>query len=280
MQIGFIGLGNMGGTIARRLAVTGFAVIGCDIDAATLAAFDPPGSRREASAMETARQSDILCVCVRTDAQLEALVDGGELFKALGPGKLFILNSTVAPDLARRLETLANSLGVACIDVGVAGGVAAAAEGRLSLFVGGDEDAVERARPLLAGMGTAVHLGAVGRGLEGKLLNNLVAIANFGMAAAILEIGEQMNFDREALRQALMRGSARSFAFEVVPTMLGWNELHEPSYYERVRSILEKDVSHAAALAAPGNPAMAALVSSSETMLVRLANAAETRSAS
>lgn len=279
MQIGFIGLGNMGGTIATRLSVSGFAVIGCDIDPATLAAFDPPGSRREESALETARQSDILCVCVRTDDQLQALVAQGELFAALGPGNLFILNSTVAPDLARRLEADAREYGVGFIDVGVAGGVAAAKDGRLSLFVGGDAASVARARPLLDTIGTVAHLGAAGRGLEGKLLNNLAAIANFGMAAAILEIGEEMAFDRETLRQALMLGSARSFAFEVVPTMLGWEQLHEPAYYERVRAILEKDVSHAAALAAPGHPAMDALVASSEAMLVRLASAAETRTA-
>jgi 3-hydroxyisobutyrate dehydrogenase len=269
-QVGFIGLGAMGGAIARRLARSGYPVLGCDVFPPALAAFDEPGAQREADPIAVAQACDTLGVCVRTDAQLETLVDGGRLFEALGTGGLFILNSTVAPDLVRRLAAQAAELGVDFIDVGVSGGTPAALGGTLSLFVGGEDHAVARARPILEAMGTVAHLGPVGRGMEGKLLNNLASIANFGMAAAILDLGDALQFDREALRQALLIGSGRSFALEAVPAMLGWREPSEAGYFARVQDLLSKDVHHAAALFPTGNDSVQALVAASQVMLDHL----------
>ena len=107
MKVGFIGLGSMGAPIARRLARCGFSVTGCDISAQMLSEFDEPGTVREADPLAAARGADILGVCVRTDDQLESLCGDGQLFAALGRSGIFILHSTVDPDLARRLAKLA-----------------------------------------------------------------------------------------------------------------------------------------------------------------------------
>lgn len=277
MEIGFVGLGSMGAPIACRLARMGHHVIGCDVSAAALAAFDEPGTDREADPVATAERAEILGVCVRTDEQLEALCADGRLFAALGEGGIFILNSTVSPDLARRLADEAAKVGVGFVDVGVSGGGPAAIEGKLSLFVGGEPETIERARPFLDAIGTVAHLGGVGRGQEGKLLNNLVSIANYGMAAAILDLGMELDFDREQLRQALMLGSAQGFALQAVSGLIGWRGDPDAAYLDGIHDLLAKDVGHAAELAPADNPAMAALQASAKAMLARVKRAADER---
>ncbi|MDG2003400.1 MAG: NAD(P)-binding domain-containing protein [Novosphingobium sp.] len=273
MKVGFIGLGSMGAPIARRLARTGFDVIGCDISPEMLEAFDEPDTQRSADAMETARQTELLGICVRTDAQLEALVDGGKLFEALGEGGTVILHSTVSPDLARKLAARAKNYGVGFVDVGVSGGGPAAIEGQLSLFVGGEDEDVARAEPWLDAIGKAMaHLGPVGRGQEAKLLNNLISIANYGMSAAIMDVAAGLGFDQEQLTEALAAGSAQSFALRVGPGFVRPNsgmdqmDLHD---------LLKKDVELCRDLPPTDPMAMDALLASCEAMLARIRRAAE-----
>ena len=275
MNIGFIGLGSLGAPIARRLARSGFNLTACDIAPQMLEAFDEPGTTRNADPIATARQSRMLGICVRTDEQLQGLAGNGALFAALGAGGIVILHSTVAPALAQQLAAKARESDVDFIDVGVSGGGPAALEGKLSLFIGGDAAVVERAKPWLEAIGKSLaHLGPVGRGLEGKLLNNLVSIANYGMAAAILDVGDRLGFDREQLRQALMAGSAQGFALQAVPGLLRPRGPGAPGQFDSLHDLLKKDVDHARGLAPATDSAMAALLASCEAMLNRVKRAA------
>lgn len=283
MKVGFIGIGSMGAPIARRLARCGFDVTGCDIAPEMLEAFDEPGTRRSADPLETARQTEMLGICVRTDEQLEALVGGGKLFEALGEGGTVILHSTVSPDLARQLAASARAHGVGFVDVGVSGGGPAAIEGQLSLFVGGEDADVERARPWLEAIGKAIaHLGPVGRGQEAKLLNNLISIANYGMSSAIVDVATSMGFDREQIIEALMAGSAQSFALKVAPGFVRPRSgTGSTSTFTDLHDLLKKDVDHCRNLPSSEKVAMDALLASCDTMLARLQRAAreaETRS--
>ncbi len=269
MRVGFVGVGMLGAPIARRIARSGFSLAACDINPQTLAAFDEPGTVREADPIALASQVDALCVCVRTDQDLESLVGDGALFAALGQGGLFIIHSTVDPGLCRQLAGIAKSYGVDLLDAGVSGGGPAALAGECSIFAGGDEAAFDRAKPLLASYGkSVVHLGPVGRGMEAKLLNNLVSIANYGLSAAILDLGERLHFDREQLRQALMAGSAQGFALRAVPGLL------RPEGAGALRELLKKDVDHARTLAPANDVAMATLMPAALAMLDRLTRAA------
>lgn len=270
MKAGFIGLGSMGAPIARRLARCGFSVTGCDVSPAMLEAFDEPGTARCADPLETARDSELLGICVRTDAQLEALADGGKLYEALGPGGVVILHSTVAPELAVRQAELAASYGVGFVDVGVSGGGPAAIEGQLSLFVGANDQDFAKAQPWLEAISKAMaHLGPVGRGQQAKLLNNLISIANYGMSAAIVDIGEDMGFDRQQLIDAFMAGSAQSFALRVAPGFTAPGRDHMD-----LHDLLKKDVDHARALPTSEVAARDGLVAASEVLLDRLRRAA------
>ncbi len=271
----FLGLGSMGAPIARRLARKGFSVVACDVSPQALAAFDEPGTTRQTDPLAAARQAKLLGICVRTDEQLEQLVQGGALFDAVGPGGLVILHSTVAPELARRHAALARERGVEYVDVGVSGGGPAAIEGKLSLFVGGDKAAVERARPWLEAIGKSLaYLGPVGRGLEGKLLNNLISIANYGMSAAIIDVGIRLGFDTELLTDALTAGSAQSFALKVSPKWVIKSPANTPARIMDLHDLLKKDVEHARNLLPPGDPSLSALLASCDAMLARLKLAA------
>jgi len=274
-NVGFIGLGLMGMPIARRLARQGFLVTGCDVFPKTLDAFDEPGTAREADPVEAARGKNIVGICVRTDQQLRDLTADGAVFAAQGEGGIFIITSTVSPELAQDLEREAAAHGVSVIDVGVSGGSHYALDGKLSLFVGGDDATIARARPWLDSIGTVAHLGPVGRGLTGKLLNNLACIANYGLAASILDLGVQLDFDREQLRQALLLGSAQSFALQVVPGMMGVRDNSTAEGVLDLRNLLEKDVRLSAKLAPADDVAMVALQNACEVLLTRMNRAAD-----
>jgi 3-hydroxyisobutyrate dehydrogenase-like beta-hydroxyacid dehydrogenase len=264
----------MGAPIARRLARQGFDVTGCDISPEMLAAFDEPGTRREADPIATARASDLLGICVRTDEQLESLAGDGALFAALGAGGTVILHSTVSPELAQSLAAKAREQGVGFVDVGVSGGGPAAIEGKLSLFVGAEPEDLDRARPWLEAIGTISHLGPVGRGQQGKLLNNLISIANYGMSAAIVDLGVAMGFDRKQLVDAFMAGSAQSFAMRVGPNFVAPREgTGSTGSLQGLHDLLKKDLDHCREIEAPERTALAGLLAAADTMLARLRRA-------
>jgi 3-hydroxyisobutyrate dehydrogenase-like beta-hydroxyacid dehydrogenase len=265
--------------MARRLARCGFDVTGCDIAPQMLEAFDEPGTRRSSDPIATARSAQILGICVRTDEQVEALAGDGALFEALGAGGIVVIHSTVAPELARRLAGSAASFDVGLIDAGVSPGGPTVGEGKSSIFVGGDDDVVARARSYLDALGHVAHLGPVGRGLEGKLLNNLASVANYGLVVSILELGEQLGFEQETLRQAFMAGSAQSFAMQVTPGLLRPSGPGATGSLETLHDLLKKDVDHAARLAEPGDPNLAVLLASAQAMFDALRSRADAEAA-
>ncbi len=276
MKAGFIGLGSMGAPIARRLARSGFEVAGCDISPVMLDAFDEPGTAKVNDPIEAARRSEVLGICVRTDDQLRALAGDGRLFEALGHGGLVILHSTVSPELALELADVAKANGVGFVDVGVSGGGPAAIEGKLSLFVGGEDADIALALPWLEAIGRKVsHLGGVGRGQHGKLLNNLISIANYGMSAAIMDVGGSMGFDWQGLIDAFLAGSAQSFALGVGPRWVLPREGAEAAAaFMDLHDLLKKDVDHCRVLPTDQTAALAALLASCDFMLMRLRRAA------
>lgn len=267
MKVGFIGLGSIGTFMARRLAQVGFEVTGCDIVPEMLAAFDEPGTHRESDPIATARAAEILGICVRTDAQLKALTADGTLFAALGEGGIAAIHSTVAPELAQRLERTAATHGVGLIDAGVSPGGPHVGQGKASIFVGGADDVVARALPYLEALGRVAHLGPVGRGLEGKLLNNLASTAGYGLAVSIMEFGRKLGFDPDELRGALLAGSAQSFALQVAPGLLRPSGPGATGSLDSLHDLLKKDVDHAAHLAAdPEDPALKVLLDAAQAM--------------
>lgn len=106
MKAGFIGLGSLGAPIARKIARSGFPLTVFDISPAAMQAFDEPGAELAGDPLEVASAADVLCVCVRMDGDLVDLAGDGALFAALGEGGVFVIHSTVAPELCQQLASV------------------------------------------------------------------------------------------------------------------------------------------------------------------------------
>jgi 3-hydroxyisobutyrate dehydrogenase len=213
-RVGFIGLGSQGAGIARKIALSGFRTGLWARRPAVLNAFEDLEVTVAGSAAELAAASDLVGVCVRTDADVEQVIDGPEgLLAGMPAGGVIVVHSTVHPDTCRRLAQRAAQQGVDLIDAPVSGGGDAALAGRLLVMVGGDEQVVARCRPVFAVFGAPVlHLGPIGSGQIAKLCNNLLLTANFAVAPSALTLGRELGVAPEALVEVIASGSGASYA--------------------------------------------------------------------
>jgi 3-hydroxyisobutyrate dehydrogenase len=191
---------------------------------------------------------DIVCLCVRTDDDVEMVCGGAAgVLAGLRPGSTLVVHSTVAPTTVQGLAERAAAVGADLLDAPVSGGGAAAAAGRLLTMVGGDPLVLERCRPVLATHSDRIVLvGDVGTAQVCKLLNNGLFAAGVALAHSALAAGERLGLDRTALGEALRGGSGRSFALDTVAAAGGVDV--------RVvaRELLAKDVALLEALLGDG----------------------------
>jgi 3-hydroxyisobutyrate dehydrogenase len=202
--VGVIGLGAMGGPIARHLALAGLPTTVVDPDPAAVAAAAAHGARPVADPAALAAAAGVVVVVVATDGQLREVLQGPRgLFAAARPGTVVLLSSSALPETCRELAAAAPA-GVAVLDAALTGGVRAAEAGRLTVLVGGDGEALEAARAAIEPWATAVHLlGDVGAGQVGKTVNNLVHWSQISAIAQALELGRRLGGDVPRIRRAL-----------------------------------------------------------------------------
>src|ERR1700739_4220867 len=218
MQVGFIGLGGQGGPMARRIVERGYETTLWARRPATLEAFADTPAKIAESPAELAAGSDLVCLCVVGDADVDEIT-GGEhgLLASMKPGGVIAVHSTVHPDTCRDLAKRAEVRGVSVIDAPVSGGGKAASEGRLLVMVGGDADVVGRCRPVFETYADpVVHLGDLGSGQTTKLLNNLLFTANLGTAATALSLADALGVAPDRLTEVVSRGSGNSFALNAL----------------------------------------------------------------
>ncbi|HZC52404.1 MAG TPA: NAD(P)-dependent oxidoreductase [Mycobacterium sp.] len=218
MKVGFIGLGSQGGPMARRIVEGGYDTTLWARRPATLEPFADTPAKVAESPAELAAASDLVCLCVVGDTDIEELT-GGEhgLLAAMKPGGVIAVHSTVHPDTCRALAKQAAAQGVSVIDAPVSGGGGAAEQRRLLVMVGGDTDVVERCRPVFETYADPiVHLGELGSGQTTKLLNNLLFTANLATAAAALSLGQALGVSPDRLTEVVSRSSGNSFALNAL----------------------------------------------------------------
>lgn len=215
--IAFIGLGNMGGPMALNLLKAGFALTVFDLSPTALQSAQAAGAKVAATAAEAAANADIVVSMLPASAHVEALYLGsGGVLQAVKPGTLIIDCSTIAPQTAKTVYQAAQAAGCAMIDAPVSGGTAGAAAGTLTFIVGGETEALERARPLLEKMGKNIfHAGDHGAGQVAKICNNmLLAIHMIGTAEA-LNLGTSLGLDAKVLSEIINKSSGRNWSSEL-----------------------------------------------------------------
>ena len=213
-RLGFIGLGAMGGPMARNLAGAGFELAVFDVDAErTRAAADEYGARAADSAAAAAEGADALVVMVTNAAQAqEALLGKGGAAAALPEEAAVVVMSTIGPEA---IKTLAEA-GRPLLDAPVSGGVARAETGDLLVMCGGPAELFERLSPVLDAVGsTVVHCGErPGDGQAVKLVNQLLAGVHIVAAAEALAYAQALGLDPAKVRDTIRHGAAASFMLE------------------------------------------------------------------
>ena len=204
-RAGFIGLGNIGKPMARRLVDWPGGLTVCDAVASTTESFAARGAHVAADPAEVASRSDVISIMVRHDAQVTEVITGeAGILTTAAPGTVIAIHSTVEADTPARLAEVAARHGVHVIDAPVSGGAMGAAGGTLAGLVGGTDDAVALARePLGAFASLVAHLGPVGAGTRAKLARNLITFASYGAVGEALRLAEAAGVDLALLGEVV-----------------------------------------------------------------------------
>ncbi len=209
--VAFLGLGNMGGPMAANLLAAGHAVQG----------FDPVPAAREAAKANGASVFDTGAEAVAgADVVITMLPNGAlvkscyaEILPVATPGALFIDSSTISVDDAREVHKQAAEHGFAQLDAPVSGGVKGAVAGTLAFMVGGPDEAVAAARPILDAMaGKIIHCGAAGAGQAAKVCNNMVlAVQQIAVGEAFV-LAEKLGLDKQSLFDVITGATGNCWA--------------------------------------------------------------------
>jgi 3-hydroxyisobutyrate dehydrogenase len=212
-RVAVLGLGTMGGAMAANIARAGFALTVWNRTAGKAHAVRDLGAAEAPSPAAAAEASDIVLVCVSDTPDVEAVLFGDSGVAESARRDLLVIDtSTIAPGATRAFASRLAESGVAFIDAPVSGGSEGAQKGTLSIFVGGEDAAVERARPVLEAIGkTITHVGPVGSGQAVKAVNQVIlAGAYLGVAEGIV-LALKAGLDVGQVVEALSGGAAQSW---------------------------------------------------------------------
>jgi 3-hydroxyisobutyrate dehydrogenase len=213
VNVGFVGLGDMGGRIAHRILDAGFALMVYDKRETACREFADRGARVAVDVRRLADASDVMCICVVDDKQLCAVVR--EARQGLGSGDTLIIHSSVMPATAREIEAELAGIGVGVIDAPVSGSRPAADAGTLTVMVGGDSATVDAVAPLLAAYaGNVIQAGPTGSGQALKIANNVMLHMNHLIVLEAIRFARSQGLDESVLIQAANISSGRSWVTE------------------------------------------------------------------
>jgi 3-hydroxyisobutyrate dehydrogenase len=215
--IAFIGLGQMGLPMAKRLLQAGFAVNGVDPVAAAREALVAAGGTGFAAAPEAVAAADVVITMLPTGAIVQAVLTGpGGCAGALKPGTIVIDMSSSAPTDTLALADQLRAFGIALVDAPVSGGVRRAIDGSLAIMAGGAAADVEAVRPVLSAMGKTVFAtGPCGSGHAMKALNNYVSAAGLVAACEALLVGRRFGLAPDTIVDVLNASTGRNNSTEV-----------------------------------------------------------------
>jgi L-threonate 2-dehydrogenase len=221
-RVGVIGLGAMGAGMAGSLRRAGADVHVCDVRAGVAAAFAKDGGTACANVAELASRSDIVVSVVVNAAQTEAVLfgggdgDGDGAAAAMRPGSVFVMCSTVDPNVSIAFERRLEAMGLRYVDAPISGGAARAASGEMTVMGAARDEAWAIAEPFLHAMAAKVYrLGdRAGNGSKVKIINQLLAGVHIAAAAEAMALGLREGVDAAALYDVITHSAGNSWMFE------------------------------------------------------------------
>ncbi|NSL87134.1 3-hydroxyisobutyrate dehydrogenase [Chitinophaga sp. Mgbs1] len=214
-KIAFIGLGNMGSPMAINLVRKGHEVTGFDLFPEAVTRLEVAGGKGAASAEQAVTGATIVISMLPSGKHVADLYTA-EFLSCLEPGTLIVDSSTIDAITARSVAAAAEKMGHSMIDAPVSGGTAGAQAGTLTFIVGGSNEDLEKAQPILQAMGQNIfHAGPAGSGQVAKICNNmLLAIHMIGTSEA-LNLGVKHGLDPKILSGIIQKSSGRNWSLEV-----------------------------------------------------------------
>jgi 3-hydroxyisobutyrate dehydrogenase len=217
MRITFLGLGIMGGPMARHLAKAGHDVTVYNRTMAKSAAWVAAhGGRAAATPAAAAQGAEVVLACVGADADLRAVTLGPDgAFAAMTPGALFVDHTTVSAAIARELAEAGAARGLLVLDAPVSGGQAGAENGALTIMCGGTEAAFAAAEPVMQAYAKRIgHMGPAGSGQLTKMVNQLCIAGVLQGLAEGLAFGKAAGLDLGQVVDVISKGAAQSWQME------------------------------------------------------------------
>jgi 2-hydroxy-3-oxopropionate reductase len=220
--VAFIGLGVMGREMALHLAHAGYPLRLFDISSAAVDLVAAEGGIRCETVAAAVQGAEIAVSMLPNTPQVEDVVNRDGVLDNMERGSVFIDMSTISPEATRTMAAALAERGIAMLDAPVSGGPIGAKNAALSIMVGGDRSAFERAKSVLDVMGTTIsHVGGPGAGQTVKLCNQLVCAINIQAVCEALALGRASGVDLSQMRDVLLGGSASSWMLEKLgPAMI------------------------------------------------------------
>jgi 3-hydroxyisobutyrate dehydrogenase-like beta-hydroxyacid dehydrogenase len=222
-NLGFVGLGMMGGRIAKRLLDTGHTVSGYNRTRAKAEALIQAGMQWQDSPKKVAQAADVTFSMVADSAALSSITEGDDgILAGLSAGKIYVDMSTVSPKLTRLIASRAADSGAQALDAPVSGSLPAAESGSLIIFVGGSAETLEKVRPIFEQIGQKIiHVGGNGQAMAIKIAINLnLPVQLVSLFEGVL-LAERSGVPRAQALDALLNSVAASTAMKYrAPFML------------------------------------------------------------
>ncbi len=207
VKVGFIGLGNMGSRMARRLLDKGYVLVVYDINTAKAEAVAGKRGFAAKSILELARTVDVLLSCLTNDEAVQRVYTGAEgVFAGARPGTIVLEMSTISPETSREMHNLGARRGIEVMDVAISGSTPAAEKGILTLLAGGNPELFYAAKPIFEVLAKQYFLlGGPGSGTAMKLVvNTLLGVGMQAIAEAVV-LGEKAGLERKTLLDVLSK---------------------------------------------------------------------------
>ncbi|KXJ23312.1 uncharacterized protein LOC110250796 [Exaiptasia diaphana] len=220
-HIGVVGTGNVGFNVASSLEQAGHTVTAFDLNKTNYDRLQKTKVILASSVDDVPKNADVLITALPKPMHVKAVMEEGKLLHRLRPNSIWIDHTTTDYNQTIRLCKLACDMGIRAIEAPLTGGMALLRKNMMTVFVGGDEDAVQESKPLIdVYTGTFLYFGAAGKATIAKVISNMLAGAHLIAAGEALMLAKKSGLDMESFFDGIRLSAGNSYVFETeVPLM-------------------------------------------------------------